>query len=152
MKDLLLTNFPATKEQQELVAQRWVEKSLAGEVNPLEAEAWIVAVENTIKAYRSNKELRQHLVDEVEKLGGKAVIGSTTITLTETSVNYDYSDSAKWREIDRTIEGLTEKRKRIETALKNASEDTPFDDGNFNKITHIEKTSKKTIKVNVAKS
>lgn len=151
MKELLLTSFPTTKEQQELVANRWAEQAINGEVNPLEAEVYIASIENLVKFYRGNKELREHLVDIVKQEGGKVKIGTTTISVAETSVTYEYEQSKKWRDLDRQIEDLTARRKNIETALKNATEDTPFDDGDFNRICHCPKTSKETIKVTIEK-
>lgn len=151
MKELLLTAFPTTKEQQELVANRWAEQAINGEVNPLEAEVYIASIENLVKCYRANKELREHLVDIVEQDGGKVKVGNTTISVSETSVTYEYEQSKKWRDLDRQIEELTARRKSIETALKNATEETPFDDGDFNRICHCPKTSKKTIKVTIEK-
>lgn len=151
MKELLLTAFPTTKEQQELVANRWAEQAINGEVNPLEAEVYIASIENLVKCYRANKELREHLVNIVEHEGGKVKVGNTTISVAETSVTYEYEQSKKWRDLDRQIEDLTARRKSIETALKNATEDTPFDDGDFNRICHCPKTSKKTIKVTIEK-
>jgi hypothetical protein len=151
MKELLLTSFPTTKEQQELVANRWAEQAINGEVNPLDAEVYIASIENLVKCYRANKELREHLVDIVEQEGGKVKVGNTTISVSETSVTYEYEQSKKWRDLDRQIEELTARRKSIETALKNATEDTPFDDGDFNKICNCPKTSKKTIKVTIEK-
>jgi hypothetical protein len=151
MKELLLTAFPTTKEQQELVANRWAEQAINGEVDPLEAEVYIASIENLVKCYRANKELREHLVNIVEHEGGKVKVGNTTISVAETSVTYEYEQSKKWRDLDREIEILTARRKSIETALKNATEDTPFDDGDFNRICHCPKTSKKTIKVTIEK-
>lgn len=151
MKELLLTAFPTTKEQQELVANRWAEQAINGEVDALEAEVYIASIENLVKCYRANKELRDHLVTLVENEGGKMKVGNTTISVAETGVTYEYEQSKKWRDLDRQIEELTARRKNIETALKNATEDTPFDDGDFNTICHCPKTSRKTIKVTIEK-
>ena len=70
----------------------------------------------------------------------------------ETAIDYDYCDSPTWRDLDTQIEELTRRRKTVETALRNATPDTPYlDPATGETITGIGRTSRKTVKVTINK-
>lgn len=146
-------NFPATKSEQEALVNGFIANVLVGIHDPVEVEIAMATMENIVKLYRKDNRIKSLLVDIVEKEGGKITTPNATISLTETAVEYDYTDSKTWREASRVLDQAKERIKQIETALKNATELNPFIDGEGEdgKIYNINKTSKRTITVKINK-
>lgn len=143
-------NFPATKSEQEALVNGFIANVLVGIHDPIEVEVAMATMENIVKLYRKDSRIKSLLVDVVEKEGGKIVTPNATISLTETAVEYEYSDCDLWNDKMDELEKLKAEIKSIETGLKNASPTNPFLDGE-RKITFVEKTSKKTISVKIQK-
>ncbi len=148
----MLYLFPENKAQQRVFVAKLVDSVKSGVADPVRAEAAMANLEQIVRAYRQDPEVRQILIAELEKEGGRILTPDAKVELMETAIDYDYCDSTTWRDLDTQIEELTRRRKAVETALRNATPDTPYlDPATGETITGIGRTSRKTIKVTINK-
>src|SRR5215210_6195130 len=82
------------------------------------AEA-LAAMEEFVKAVRSDERYIQFLRDELSKHHGRLVTGSgAKIELCEAGVSYDYSGNAEWRELEAERYELERRKKTLEQKLR----------------------------------
>ena len=147
-----LALMPETKREQDVFVDKLVESVKQGAISPLKAEAIICNLEQVAKAYRTNPEVRDMLLQAVQFKGGKCEDFNAKFQVAEAGVVYDYENSKTWRDLTLEIEKLNEKRKTIEAALKVATPEVPFvDPTNGEKITGCKKTFKTIVKTTINK-
>ena len=66
-----LALMPETKREQGIFVDKLVESVKQGAISPLKAEAIICNLEQVAKAYRSNNEVKDMLLQAVQFKGGK---------------------------------------------------------------------------------
>lgn len=139
-----LENVPVTKGGiEELV--KVIEMNIAlGDVEALNAYVAIKAMGELVKQLEKNEAIKKAVLEDLNN----GVICDEAKIIKKTATTYDYTCSLTWCELDSKIAELTEKRKVIETALKNASELTPFNDPTNSKV--ITECPKESEKVTIA--
>lgn len=143
MNNLIKTieQLPVSKSGIETIAQQIVENIKNGDADPLKAFVAIKAMGELCKSLEKDDQLKNIVIDAA---GNGADVCGAKISKRQ-SCTYDYTCSIEWCNIDSEIAKLTDRRKQIETALKNASDLSPFvDPCNFKKITQCPKNSEKT--------
>ena len=147
-----LALMPETKREQDVFVDKLVESVKQGAISPLKAEAIICNLEQVAKAYRSNAEVKDMLLQAVQFKGGKCEDFNAKFQVAEAGVVYDYENSKTWRDLTIQIEEWNEKRKTIEAALKLATPEVPFvDPTNAEKITECKKVFKTIVKTTINK-
>lgn len=143
---------PSKKSASEIVALM-TNSVLHGNSDPAESEIIVAWLEGICKEYRKNADVKELLKKKLEESFGKISIeGKGDISLVSTP-SYDYGVSALYRKLEREEEEIKEKKKAIEAALKNASEVTPYVDGETGEVftTPPVDGDKKTVRVTLSK-
>jgi hypothetical protein len=135
--------MPCNKADIQVFIDQAVEKFLSGEYNPVEYAPYLKAMEDIIKGIRENQDVKDFMIYELEKTGGK-MNGVSIVPVTR----YDYSGDLVWSQLDAKIKELTEQSKYREKLLKPitvAEFPDPVHEGVI--IKPPQKTTSKTIRV-----
>ena len=130
-QSILTGYFPETKQEQKTFVEQLIEGTLNGFVNPLKAEAQVKNIEDVVKLYRSDKRIKDSLINCFNREFPNQKTGdayNALFKIAETGVKYDYSVSADWREANEACQLAEEKRKVIEERLKTAHPKCPYID------------------------
>lgn len=114
--------MPTTKAEIVTFVKGAKEEILSGNYNPIDIEIQLKAMEEMIKALRSDKEIKEYLADELARNGGKYESSKATIS-TRNSTRYDYSNDSVWSEIKVHEDEVSEERKKREKMLQNLTEE-----------------------------
>lgn len=114
--------MPTTKAEIVTFVKGAKEEILSGNYNPIDIEIQLKAMEEMIKALRSDKEIKEYLTDELSRNGGKYESSKATIT-TRNSTRYDYSADTKWIDLKEAENNMAEARKEREKMLQNLTEE-----------------------------
>lgn len=117
----LISNFPSTKKEQEIFVQELINDTLDGNCDILHREAQMCNIEQVVKAYRKNDEIKEAVLNAAEKHGAKSFdYAGANIQIKEVGVKYNYSELGhrRYDEICAKIEQLAEAKKELETILK----------------------------------
>ena len=107
-----------SKKQIANLADQSVEAVLE-EGNVFQVAEALAAIEEFVKTVRKDERFVQFLRDELAKHRGKLFTTSgAKLELCEAGVNYDYSTSAEWNELNEQIRILAEQRKAVEEKLR----------------------------------
>jgi hypothetical protein len=115
-----LTVLPLTKSEREDFVAKAKNEILSGYYNPLQIEACLKGIEETIKALRADEDIRSQVLDECEKYGEKTfTVGNTTFTLQERKT-YDFKacGDTKYMDLIQELERIKERIKGRELMLK----------------------------------
>lgn len=107
-----------------------------GEVDALKMAVKIEAMQRVLD--RAKELIGSSILEQAEKeMGsGKTIeLYGATITIMETGVKYDYTESEKWNRINEDIKVLTEARKAEEEKYKSACELSPYIDERVDEAT-----------------
>ena len=120
----IFKQIPGTEAQIASVVKSTKDKILSGDYNPLDVEIQLKALEETIKRLRSDREIKDYVIDEAEKYPDKSFHhGSATITKANRKT-YDFSQDEEWRRL-KTIEiEKADNRKLREKKLKGSFVDS----------------------------
>lgn len=148
MKDLDITkgiNKTAIEKQ----VRTLTEQVINGEVAPIKAWVGLTAFEKIVSETKRN--IEQEAISDSEKYNSKTFDAfGAECSIRETGIKYDYSISAKWRELQEKIEELREEQKIIEKQMQLACEKAPFIDQISGEIiTAICKSSKTSLCVKI---
>jgi predicted CopG family antitoxin len=115
-----LTILPISKEERQVFVQRAKDEILSGEYNPLQIEAVLKGLEETIKAIRGDVEIKEVVYQEAEKYGkGDFSFHGAKFRLTERkNWNFDLCGDSTYNELKAEIEKAKETLKERETFLK----------------------------------
>lgn len=128
-----LQRLPENKAQRESFVNACVNEILSGIHNPLNVEILLKNLEETIKAIRANKQVKEAVLLELNKYAEKTIDYGVAIISKKQSVSYDYSNDAVWNDLNAKI-------KERETLLKAIKE--PLADANSGEM--IEPALKKS--------
>lgn len=115
-----ITAMPATKEQIHTFVQKAKGEILSGTYDPLEIEIYLKAMEETIKAIRSDREVRDYVLSEAEKYGKSFEYKGAKVNIREAGVRYDFSACGDpvHDKLTSEVKDLTEQKKAREKLLK----------------------------------
>lgn len=122
----VINSLPSSKTEQRKFVEALVGAVLEGEKDPLKVEAQMKSLEDIVKEYRKNPEIRDLLLDEVRKYPkGVAEFYNATFQEKEVGVKYDFSQCglAPYNELCQKIDELSAKKKEYEDMMK-AHKDT----------------------------
>lgn len=74
-----------------VLANTAIQAVIEGEIDPITAHINISKMENAIKAFKANEQVRDITLRELAKYGKKQTFGDCTLEEVETGVKYDYS-------------------------------------------------------------
>jgi hypothetical protein len=111
--------LPDTKDNIKVFAESIIESILSGNINALEVDYRLKAIEEMIKLVRKNTEVREDVINEVEKHGKDFQYLGANITYSQRKT-YDYSNDIEYNE-------LKEKLKNRENFLKNIPDEGTVD-------------------------
>lgn len=123
METLSVINLmPATKEQINAFADLTINTILNGEVDALKIDIKLKAIEETIKAIRTNEDVKKAVLKIAENYGQKTFeLQSAKISISELGTKYDYSGCC-----DVVLQRLEHKKNNLDKAIKNRQEYLKF--------------------------
>lgn len=113
--------MPETKREIQVFAENLINSVAWGDVNPLEMDGRLKAIEEMIDIVRKSPELNESLIREAMKYSSKTFIsGNFKHQLKEVGVKYDFSEcnDSELEDLNRQIFELSEKKKSRENFLK----------------------------------
>lgn len=119
--------MPETKAEIKLFGDSLINSIQFGDINPLELDGRLKAMEELIKHVRSSQELIDGLLIESDKYNQKSFEeGNFKYQVKEVGTKYDFSecDDQEWIETNEKIKELSEAKKERETLLKSIRPDT----------------------------
>lgn len=117
----VINQLPQTKSEQKVFVQQLVDFVLSGDCDPLQVEAKMKNLEDIVKEYRKNPEIRDLLLDEVRKYhNSTAELYNATFQEKEVGVKYDFSECGHivYNELCAKINELNEQKKLMEDEMK----------------------------------
>jgi len=112
--------LPLSKDQRLSFVEKVKTEILSGYYNPLEIEIILKGIEETIKAIRSDADIREYVLQELAKYGKTAQIYGAELTRTDRKA-WKYNDT-EINSITAEIEGLKAKLKDREKFLQSIPE------------------------------
>ena len=103
--------MPVSKSMQEKFIDKLILAVQSGEVNPLEIETQLKAMEDAVKAVRGNPGFKNALMDEVDKYSEKEFRYGNAIIVKSSRSTYNYKNDTEWNRLD-------EDKKKREAFLK----------------------------------
>lgn len=116
-----LKDLPETKAQVELFSNNLINSIQWGEIDPLELDGKLKALEEMIKKVRSSEEMSENILSEAEKYGQKTFdAGKFKHQIKEIGVKYDFSDcgDSEYKNILSSLKILQDTKKARESFLK----------------------------------
>ena len=104
-----LSVMPLSKEQRETFVQKVKDEILSGYENPLKIEIILKGIEETIKAIRSDADIREYVLQELAKHGKSTTIYGAELTK---------SDRKTWNYNDTEINSITAEIEELKAKLK----------------------------------
>ncbi|MBT3206921.1 MAG: hypothetical protein HN704_18355 [Bacteroidetes bacterium] len=117
----IFKKLPETKSQVKQYAILMRIPVLNGEVEPLRFAARISALEQLLKALKSDHLIKDVILQEAEKYGSKSFEhGNAKFQIKEVGVKYDYTNcmDVDWEQLDSNVKFETDKKKQREIFLK----------------------------------
>lgn len=104
-----------------VLANTAISAVIEGEIDPITAHINISKMENAIKAFKANDQVRDITLRELSKYGKKQTFGDCTLEEVEAGVKYDYSacGDSELAELYKMRQTLDESIKQREAFLKN---------------------------------
>lgn len=104
-----------------VLANTAISAVIEGEIDPIVAHINISKMENAIKAFKANDQVRDITLRELAKYGKKQSFGDCTLEEVEAGVKYDYSacGDSELEELYKMRQTLDESIKQREAFLKN---------------------------------
>lgn len=119
----VLSLFPETKASVKSFVERIKSEVLSGEKDPLEFSVIFKSLEEIVKELRSDKDIKETILDEAAKYGNKTFEAKGAKFTIRDSARYDYSSDEKWRELNAEVTKLKEKIKKREEMLKSLTDE-----------------------------
>ena len=115
-----LSVMPLSKKQRETFVKKVKDEILSGYENPLKIEIILKGIEETIKAIRSDADIREYVLQELAKHGKSTTIYGAELTKSDRKT-WNYNDT-EINSITAEIEGLKAKLKDREKFLQSIPE------------------------------
>lgn len=120
-----------------------------GDIHAVEAAVILNAIKQTCDEALSG--IREFVVDELEKEGGKTSLHGCKIEKAEVGVKYDFSHNVSWVEAKNKEDEAAEKRKELEKILKTIPAGKEIFDGEGNQLIGPARSSITGFKTTLAK-
>ena len=141
------------------VADRIIEEYESGNVNTLEfiekLEFMLQSIEKAMGTIREKEtDMLLRVYGYTQANAGITAPGGSTIKVKEVGVRYDYSNTAKWVEMQASIDALTEERKSLENQLKAITKPQKFVDEETGEMVDFNpaiRTSKTSLEISLKK-
>lgn len=133
MNELQLINYPLTKIEQKILAEKLMQPLFDGEINPVEFYSKVKGLLESLKEVEKNKQVKEVVVREIEKEGGKYTSWcGVQLSVKEVGVKYDFTDcnDPVYLELQMEREKLDTKIKEREAFLKTVPDKFMFIDEN----------------------
>ena len=116
----LLDNYPATKFDQQMLANDIMLPVLEGEVDPIETYVKAKALIETLKIVVEDDRIKDLTISEVEKHGKEATFNRAKLVVKESGVRYDYlaCGDSEYQDLQAELKILQDKIKSREKFLK----------------------------------
>lgn len=140
----IFKEMPETKQEVASFAEGLIQSIQWGDINPLELDGRLKAMEEMIELVRKSQEMQENLLIEAYKHGEKSFdSGKFKHCIKEVGVKYDYSccDDEKLIELTNKNEKLVNEIKSRELFLKSIQPDLPCFDENGIRLFPPAKTS-----------
>ena len=111
-----IRNLPFSKVEQENYASQAIAEILSGNIDPLEADMRLKALEEVIKRIRTDIGVKDYVIEEASKYGKTFDRHGAKITVT-TRTTKDYSDDTIWNDLDREVKTWTAMRQAREKVI-----------------------------------
>ena len=113
----ILSKFPANKGDIQALACDWVNEILEGNSDPIKVAVQIKKVQAVLDQVTAG--IKEYVLSEAEKYGKGTEVEGVKIEISDLGVRYDYSacKDSTWDDLNKQIEGLTEKKKAREKFL-----------------------------------
>lgn len=112
MKAIEIFKSPLTKQQQADVIENSVNLILSGEINPIQAEITLKAMETVIEAIRKNQQVKSLTLEETAKYGKSFEYMGAKIENAQRTV-FDFSECG-----DEIYNDLKEQEKKLKEQIK----------------------------------
>jgi hypothetical protein len=107
-----LANLPSTKVQIKTFVEKAKEEILSGQYDPLQVEVVLKAFEETVKALRDDKDIKDQLSDEVSKYEKSFVkFGAKITQSSRTVMDYKHCQDAVLMDLERQVQ---DRKKKLE--------------------------------------
>lgn len=143
----VITLFPTTKTQQKTFVEQLINNVLDGEINPLTAEIQMKNIEDVVKAYRGNEEIKEAVLKEAEKYGAKSFdTHGASVQIKEVGTKYNYLEVGhlEYNSICACIDDLTAKKKAIEKIMQANTENWLYTDTKTGETYEVQPLSKQS--------
>jgi len=124
--DTALSTFsalPLKVTDRNVFVQKVKDEILSGQYHPLQVEAYLKGAEETIKAIRGDRDVKEQVIDELEKYGKTTDIYGCNFTRSDRrTFNFATCNDSEWDEITAKMEALKEQIKEREAFLKTIPE------------------------------
>ncbi len=140
------------KSQISILVQRSVE-TVMERGNILQMAEVVSVMEEFIKGFRKDDRFIDYLREELIKNQGTIITkAGAKIEACEVGITYDYSNDIGWRELDRQVKELEEKRRELEIRLRLITPGKTIVDGETGEVfIGPVKSSKSSYKVTLSK-
>lgn len=117
----ILSLFDTDRKDRENFADDLIQRIEDGELNPLQAHAYIKRMEDLVEIINKDARYKSLLLNEGEKHGKKFQLYNTDFAISEVGTKYDYSmcGDVEWEQMDKAIRILQTAIKMREAYLKN---------------------------------
>lgn len=111
-----IKNLPFSKAEQENYASQAIAEILSGNIDPLEADMRLKALEEVIKKIRTDLGVKDYVIEEALKYGKTFDRHGAKITVT-TRTTKDYSEDHIWEDLNREVKTWEAMRKAREAVI-----------------------------------
>lgn len=136
--------MPETKSEIKQFSDSLLNSLIFGEINPLEMDGRLKALEDLIKIVRSSEELSEGMLIEAEKYGQKSFEeGNFKYQIKEVGTKYDFSqcNDSELNDLTEKIKELSAAKKERETMLKSINPEFPVYGNDGTQLERATKTS-----------
>lgn len=131
------------------LANTAIDAVVSGNINPVDAYISVSRMESAIEIFKKNTRVRDMVIAELERDGGKEKFSDGLVEVCETGVKYDYTSSgdSKLDEMYATMETLKANIKERENFLKSIPSGGIVDPETGEVLHRPSKTSKTSVKI-----
>lgn len=131
------------------LANTAIDAVVSGNINPVEAYISVSRMESAIELFKKNARVRDMVITELERDGGKESFADGMVEVCETGVKYDYTSSndSKLDEMYATLEAIKADIKEREAFLKSIPAGGMVDPDTGEVLHRPSKTSKTSVKI-----
>lgn len=104
MNDLELVKIiPSTVQQQTDLTRRFISMATSGDINPIEVELYLKALESVIDNVRKDIDYKYAVNSEADKYSEKKFSVGSALVERSSKTTYDYSQDSTWAELKKKL-------------------------------------------------